>query len=454
MTIYFKALIKRSSGSFGRALIRTFLARGLAAAGSLALLLVVGHLYGPEGAGVYAIAYSILLGTGILARTGMDNALMRYVGQDPSSPNGLLYLRWGLLRAGAIALILSLLILIFRVRLDGLFGGGELKSVLIGMALATPAYVFGLILAGFFKGIRMPATASLLDNGIISFFAAAFLLLFFFAFDLRSIYVIGLSYGVAAWVVGATGCWVLYKWCKAQVWWNKKIAFSDAITMKDFCATSNAFFSIHLASFLYMVIGILVAGFFLSNKDLGLVKAAHQIAALIGFVLIVINSIVPPRFAKLYHDRSIVRLGTLARRSALLGVIVASPMVLICLFFPNDILSLFGPSFKEGANFLRVIAVAQLVNVATGSVALLLSMTGHEKLMRNIALLCSAIGFSMFFLTPVHGAYAAAAAIAFVMVAQNIIALYYVWKKLGIWTLPTPNLLKILKCSPEREKQL
>jgi len=110
---------------------------------------------------------------------------------------------------------------------------------------------------------------------------------------------------------------------------------------------------------------------------------------------------------------------------------------------------LVGEGFEPAAPLLQIIALAQLVNVATGSVGFLLNMTGHERYMRNIALLCSSAGLVGFLvLTPWFGAFGAALALAFVLVAQNLLAMFFVWIKLGIWTLPGPNILKLLGVRP------
>jgi len=92
----------------GRAMMRTFIARAVAALGAVSLVLVVGRLYGPEGVGTFALAQSLLLGAGILSRTGMDLALMRFVGQQHNSENVLLYLRW----AASRSLLISSLMLV------------------------------------------------------------------------------------------------------------------------------------------------------------------------------------------------------------------------------------------------------------------------------------------------------------------------------------------------------
>src|SRR5699024_2727741 len=102
---------RRMRGEMGLALIRTFVARGIAATGTLALALVVGQIYGPAGMGVYALAQSLLLGVATLARQGMQNSLMRYVGQDHASPAVPVYLRWALRRALLLSSLAALVIL-------------------------------------------------------------------------------------------------------------------------------------------------------------------------------------------------------------------------------------------------------------------------------------------------------------------------------------------------------
>lgn len=436
----------RLRGEMGRALVRTFAARSVAALGALALLLVVGRLYGPEGAGVFALAQSLLLGAGILARAGMSNALMRFVGQNHDSFHVLLYLRWAVSRGLLISLLMVAVLWFGRDIFEGLFDAGGLSEVLPGVAMAVPAYTFGLLLAGFFKGVRMPATACLLETGAVALLAGVFVFLWAQIEVGNGLEMIGYAYALAAWLVALQGALQVWLWCRQQPWWRSPDNLAPAeVTLLQFRVTSRAFFAANLAGFMQQVLGIMIAGWLLSSADLGLFKSSQQVGLLIAFILIVINAIFPPRFATLYHQGNITALGRLARQGALLAVVLASPMLLVCLAVPGWVLGWFGEGFDAGESLLRIIALAQLVNVATGSVGFLLSMTGHETLMRNIALTCNAFGLLAFFvLIPVLGALGAAIALAFVLVVQNLVAMYFVWKKLGIWTLPGPNLLAML----------
>lgn len=436
----------RLRGEMGRALIRTFVARAIAALGALALLLVIGRLYGPEGVGIFALAQSLLLGAGILARTGMDNALMRFVGQGHDSPHVLLYLRWAVSRSLLISFLMMVVLWIGRAPFEELFESDGLSAILKGMALAVPAYTFGFLLSGFFKGIRMPATACLLENGSVALLAGAFVFLWAGLKGSSQSGVIGYAYALAAWLVALQGALQVWLWCRRQSWWSSADENSPAeVTLTQFRASSRAFFAVNLAGFMQQVLGVMIAGWLLSNAELGLFKSAQQVGLLISFILVVINAIFPPRFAAMHHQGDMPALGRLARQGALLAVVLASPMLVVCLAVPGWVLSWFGEGFRAGAPLLRIIALAQLVNVATGSVGFLLSMTGHEVLMRNIALICNALGLLAFFvLIPPFGALGAALGLAFVLVVQNLVAMCFVWKRLGIWTLPGPNLLVLL----------
>ncbi len=64
----------RLKGELVLPLARTFIARVIVALGGLLLLVVLGRLYGPSGVGVFALAQSVYLGAGILARYGMNNS--------------------------------------------------------------------------------------------------------------------------------------------------------------------------------------------------------------------------------------------------------------------------------------------------------------------------------------------------------------------------------------------
>ena len=419
-------LLQRLKGELALALIRTFIARGIAAVGGVLLFVVLGRLYGVEGVGVFALAQSIYLGAGILARYGMDNALMRYVGQDATSSAVPVYLRWALIKSALLSTAAAIVIYLLRNQFALWFNAPMLAEILPGIAFAIAPFTVSFVLAGFMKGIRKPATACLLENGGIALVATVLVLLFY-NLSSKDISTSGWAMAAAAWIVLGQGLWQTWKWRRS----TPSETNDQTLNPKAFKSSSNAFFVMSLAPFVQQVLFVLIAAYYLTDKDLGLFKAAERSALLISFVLIVINAVLPPRFASLYKTRKIGEMLSLLKKGALIGLLLASPFLMLCIASPKFILGLFGTEFVNSVLPLQIIAIGQAINVATGSVGFLLNMTGNERLMRNISILSNFVG--LVFLTvllPSVGVLGVAIAYSMILILQNSLALIYVIKRI------------------------
>ena len=117
-------------------------------------------------------------------------------------------------------------------------------------------------------------------------------------------------------------------------------------------------------------------------------------------------------------------------------LLAVTPVTLVLLAAPGFILQLFDAQFAEGAWLLRILALGQLVNVATGSVGYLLMMTGHEKLMRNNIAVWAVVNLAgNLVLVPRYGTVGAAVSTAFCLAFMNIVSYVLVRQKLKIDTL-------------------
>jgi O-antigen/teichoic acid export membrane protein len=106
------------------------------------------------------------------------------------------------------------------------------------------------------------------------------------------------------------------------------------------------------------------------------------------------------------------------------------------LIFPSFLMRLFGAEFAEGAALLQILAVGQFINAITGSVGFLLIMSGHERDMRNVTLISGfSAMFLAWFLTAQFGIIGAATGTAIAVATQNLLAVYFVKKRLGFNTL-------------------
>ena len=162
---------------------------------------------------------------------------------------------------------------------------------------------------------------------------------------------------------------------------------------------------------------------------------ANRTAILISFTLLAVNSIAAPKFAALYKQGDTKALQKTVQQSAKLMTLSTGPILLLFLSIPNLIMEFFGPEFIEGTTALRILAIGQFVNVATGSVGYLLMMTGNERLLRNSLLAATLLYVTLnIILMPSFGLLGAAIATAISLVFQNLISAIFVWRRLGIVT--------------------
>ncbi|MGI3060998.1 oligosaccharide flippase family protein [Vibrio alginolyticus] len=181
---------------------------------------------------------------------------------------------------------------------------------------------------------------------------------------------------------------------------------------------------------------LVIAGFFISTAEIGLLAAAQRTSLLIGFVLITINFVVAPMFASLYKERQMLKLQNLSRLACRANVGLAILPVIICTLFPEFVMQFFGEEFLAAAPLLVVLSLGQLVNVATGSVGFLLLMSGHERTMKYITISSGTVSICLLVtLCQMFGVIGAAWAMAIGMAIQNLAALYFVKRYLGFFPI-------------------
>lgn len=410
----------------------TFISKGGAAFGAVFLLVVIGKMFGSAGVGVFSLLQGIVLIFATAARFGTGGALIRYVAKSDHE-EGVRYFICSVKLSIAISLFMSCAFFLARESIYNIYDYAGIFDLAPGMVLSLFPIALSGVLAGYFKGVHMPVLASVLENGVISLIAVSFLLLSEVLLLDIGLYGVGWIYAISAWLVflGGVSQLGLRSMLGNKI---KRRERCDASFFRD----SRSFLVIHMAVMVNSLLGLVVAGLFLGADELGYLRIAHQLAALITFVLIVIDMVFPPRYAALYQSKDMHGLERLGRKSVIYGLAVAAPIFVVVTFFNEWILGFFGRDFNHAGPALIVLALGQLFNVATGSVGFILNMTGHVLIMRNITLATSVLGLILIVvMTPVFGLLGAASALALAVVVQNAVAYCYVLKKLKLklWSL-------------------
>jgi O-antigen/teichoic acid export membrane protein len=424
------------------ALVMRLLGAGLA----FGFNVLLARMLGAEGSGVYILALTVSTFAAVFGKLGMDLSLLRFVAanaaiDDWAAVKGV-YHKSMQLALSASTITAFLLFLITPWLAEYVFNKPELIEPMRWMALAVVPTVFFMLQAQVLKGLKKTGQSSLIEIVGVS------------ALSMLGLALIGPKWGVtgAVWVyvistiiIGLLGfvlCWLATPQTRGLV---------GRFDRKELLESSIPLLWVTSTYLLMTWAATLLLGIWGTKADVGIFNVASRTANLTQFILIGINSIVEPKFAGLYRRGEMAALNSMARKSAKLTTVLALPLVVIFAGFPNLIMGIFGPQFKEGSLILVILTAGQFVNVATGSVAQLLVMSGNEKIVRN-TIGAAAFGNVLLniILIPLYGSMGAAIATSLTIAILNLTLAYLVWNRLQIWMIPfVKNIFKRRPQTPE-----
>ena len=399
---------------------------------TLLLNLVLARQLGPVGVGMFFLAVGVVTIAAVVGRFGMDHALVRHVASSAAAHD------WAAVKGthntgiavatGSASAVAILTALAAPWLAHHVFDEPDLAGHVRVMALAIVPFALFVLYAQSLKGLkRFKASLALQGIWLPSIAAVGVIVL---APSL------GVRGAVTAYVVACcvTLAIAVLLWRAAtpdlrrvRASWNWSRLLTSSVPM----------FWSSLFQLIVLWSPTLMLGAWATSAEVGVFGIASRIAMLVSFVLVAVNSVTAPRFAAHHATGNTQALRKVARDAALVMALVAAPPFLVFMVFAPQVMALFGAQFSEGASLLQIVAVGQYVNVVTGSVGMLLVMTGHESTMRNIMAASAGIILLLnVILVPLLGAVGAALAFALVLIVQNVAAAYYVWRRLGFNPLP------------------
>jgi len=285
-----------------------------------------------------------------------------------------------------------------------------------------------MLLSSCFQAFYRVVLATWFQNLGVSFlFLTMFVAAFFYGLELSAV-----SISIYYLVASISVCLL------ALTLWHKQIngQWSARLKNKELWHSSSNLWAASSMSLAVQWSGILIAGVFVSSSEIAFLSAAQRTAMLTSFVLMVVNMVVAPRYARLWKENKMQDIQSLAKWSTRGMIALALPLVMIMIFMPESIMGLFGDEFVVAANLLVIMAIGQFINVATGSVGYLLTMSGHEKDFRRVTFFAGPLTVILSYLLILdYGVLGAAFATAIGLSLQNLLALVMVRKRLGFWPI-------------------
>lgn len=408
---------------------------------ALALQVLFARYLGPVEFGIYSVAIAWLGLALIVAKGGLDTALVRLVAgfRSRGEPG-----RMGpaLAFARRSALLVALVLGVLAVGTAGLWPGEGLaryRDVLVLLAIGLPVAAWSELHGAALRGCRRLLLA-LSGDGIVRPAVAAAL-------------------SVAIWssvpgpptAVMALGCFLMGTLCSAIVTATGLRALQKPLPAVVAHPADHREWR-RLGLSLMVANGALVAMYSVDAVIIGLLgtpaaagffAVASRVAMFVLFVMNASQVAAAPRLAAAAGDREELR--SAVRMMNGLSLAAALPIGVVLGTAAEPLLGMFGPGFDEAGSILRLLVVAQLCNVLTGPTGAILSMAGRE---RELAMLVSAgllmhIGLATW-LVPVAGAEGAAVAALVSHGAWNLAAVLRIRRSFGF----DPTVLDLLSRAP------
>jgi len=423
-------------------LIKTAIAgvvKASAAVVAFVLTAVVARALGAAESGLFLFGFSLLSALSVFFRLGLDNVVLRYIGAEGTSELAQQKLNTGLLWIVLAVVPFCGLTALFADPISELvFNKPELAPVLQWLMLALPAMALFMLLAMGFQGQHRVILTTIYQNlGLSALFVAAFAAIFVY----EKYYAVG---SVASWL-NAENAAMIYALSALVVctsalllWYSQSgVSFSvGRLRDSELWSASSNLWAASCMSLAVVWSGVLIAGAYVSSEDLAYLTAAQRTATLTSFVLMVVNMVVAPRYARLWKEGNIAQIQKLAKWSTRGMIAIVLPIVAVMIVFPKFVMGLFGEGFEQGALLLTIMAIGQFINVATGSVGYLLNMSGHERDFRRVTFFAGPLTIILALaFTHYWGALGAASATAIGLSVQNLLALAMVKKRLGFWPI-------------------
>ena len=418
-------LIRGAFGSFGIKIVNTFLI--------FAYSFVLVRLLGAEEYGIYeyVIAWVNLLIIPLVF--GLDRLAIRVVSASVTQED------WGQIRGmirGAIyvVIVFSILIIISIFGFNSIMNDGEMTystmTFWIG-AIALPITALTMIWEGFLRGLhhvlggQMPILIIRPSIAMFLFIPIAL----FTAVQLNAFLAL-ILYNFASFCALLIGMFLLTKYLPPEV-----AATKPVYKWREWLASA---FPMMIMGGLIIIMGRLGTIFLGANQNpegAGIFSLIFRMTNLITLAQVAVGVVISPTLASLYASRDMERLQKVSTQSVRLVFFVSLPLAVGLFIFGYWLLLIYGEEFALGINALRLLIIGDMINIAMGTVGIILTMTGFERDAMKGFILGVIINLVCCFLfVPSMGVTGAALALTISNIIWNFYLAYIVYQRLGIFS--------------------
>lgn len=414
----------------GRAFGGTFVVYGAGVALAFASQVLLTRLLGADQYGNYYFVLAWVMALLIVAKLGLDSALLRFVPAYLARQQwGLLkgVLRWSASKAAWASLLSAGLLAVVVSSIPGI-GSGLAQTFYLGcVVLLLLVYVY--LRSALLRSLKHVVLALLPEAVIAPLVLGVSITLFWWLVDsdLNSVHAMAAT--LAGLIVSAfVGRLLLASRLPGQL--QQAPALNDSET---WLRSTRSMMLIGGAHVLLNNTDSIMLGLLRDAHSVGVYAVAAKSAILVSFPLTIANTTIAPLISRFHSTDDHAQLQQALDHSMRLVSLASASVFLAVLLFGREFLSIFGPEFVEAYVALVILSGGALVNALAGPSANLLSLTGSEGYVSRVMLTVTGLNIVMnLVFIPPWGIEGAAAATAISMVAWNLLMYITVRRRLGL----------------------
>lgn len=392
------------------------------------------------GLAAFGIANTALAFMNILvipAAIGYDVAAIRFVALERGDQMRLRALTVHFARAVGLGSLVVTALVAVGALVERSAGNAGLAIGLGMLIIITPTFAFVRIGEAWLRGFGSVVRAQINSGVVIPVLSILFLVAQIpFA---GSHHTLGVAGGMGARAVStiiAGGIIIIYirRRLGGGVYPHSEL---DRLTIEDMHKAALVLCGVGLLSMIIGQIDIVAVSYIRGASAAGVYSAASRIATSMNLSIIAVAFVLAPHAAKLFAEGKTDQLQNEVSSATSWSVRVMLGACAVIIPTSPFVLGIFGSRFGVGADSLRILMLGQAANAACGPVAMILSMTGKQKLAiraLSMAVLVDIVALAT--LVPMFGIVGAAWATTICTVIWNVAMIIFARRDLGIWVLP------------------
>jgi len=393
-------------------------------------LLLVTRTAGAEVWGIFALCLAFLNISSIFSRMGVDIAILKFISsfKEDIAKAKAIYMK-GLKLVIPLSIFFSLILYFSSdIIAISIFNKSKLTPFIQLISFAILPFTISYLNAQSFRGLKKISHFAFFQH------VSKFLLAIIFFVGISFFTEIPIQQNIFYAFIGALYCTMILSTIllKQEDVVEKEIS---PISSKILFKTA---FPMMLSTSILLIMSwadSIIIGIFKTEAEIGIYNVAIKLAMISGIVLGAVNSIVAPKLSQAYNNGNKKEFIIIVKQSTRVIFFSSVPILIFLIAFPEFLLSFFGSEFMIGKTALYILLIGQIINAFSGSVGVIMQMTGKEKLFQNILILSLFLNIGLnILLIPNYGIEGAAIASSASIIFWNLTSVAYIYKQHQVLT--------------------